>query len=293
MQPPADMPDFEAALPQRRLFASTPGLSAWQRAVGVLALAAMMVYAMLAGWLWLRQEQLIFHPQPLPAEHRFDLGADVQELTLDVPGATLDALWLRLPHPRGVVFFLHGNNANLASWFVHPEFFRHANYDLFMIDYRGYGKSSGHIGSEAELHADVRAAWDRIAPRYAGLRRVVYGRSLGTDLAAALSAELQPELTVLVSPYRSMVALAHDDYPWVPSALLRYPLRTDAALAQVQSPVLLIHGDQDRLIPPRHSEELLALTPNARLLLVPGAGHGDIHEFDTYLQGLRSALDGL
>ncbi|TXC66715.1 lysophospholipase [Piscinibacter aquaticus] len=96
-----------------------------------------------------------------------------------------------------------------------------------MLDYRGYGKSSGRIESEAQLHADVRAVWRAVAPHYAGKRVVLYGRSLGTALAASLAAELQPDLTMLVSPYTSMEAMARQHYPWVPGALLRYPLRTD------------------------------------------------------------------
>jgi uncharacterized protein len=61
------------------------------------------------------------------------------------------------------------------------------NYDLFIIDYRGYGKSTGRIESEVQLHADVRAAWEAIAPRYRGKPIVIYGRSLGTGLAASLA----------------------------------------------------------------------------------------------------------
>jgi hypothetical protein len=64
----------------------------------------------------------------------------------------------------GVVFYLHGNAGNLDSWFVNADFWRQANVDLFMLDYRGYGKSSGRITSQAQLEADVRAAWAAVAP---------------------------------------------------------------------------------------------------------------------------------
>ena len=95
-------------------------------------------------------------------------------MTIDVTGARLSALHLRLPDPQGVVFFLHGNNGNLATWFVNADFYRAANYDLFMLDYRGYGKSSGRIESEEQLRADVLAAWRSVAGRYLGKRRVIY-----------------------------------------------------------------------------------------------------------------------
>ena len=207
------------------------------------------------------------------------LPADAHEVWVDVPGARLHALHLRLPQPRGVVFFLHGNAGSLQTWFVNTGYYRRLNLDLFMLDYRGFGKSSGHIDSEAQLMADVRAAWAQIAPLYAGRQRVFYGRSLGTGLAAQLAAEVQPDLTVLVSPYTSMEALAAEKYPWVPAPLLRYPLRTDLALPRVQGRVLLMHGGRDTLIPPTHSERLQAVQPRAELLWVPEAGHGDIHKF--------------
>jgi pimeloyl-ACP methyl ester carboxylesterase len=207
-----------------------------------------------------------------------------------VPGARLKALHLRLPRPDGVVFFLHGNGGSLANWFVNVDYYRRLNLDLFMLDYRGYGQSTGRIESQAQLQADVRAAWDAIAPTYAGKRRVIYGRSLGTGLAALLAADVQPELTVLVSPYFSMLDLAHTHYPWVPSAVLRYPLRTDLTLPRIQGPVLLMHGERDTLIPPDHSQRLQALLPGTRLLRVPQAAHNDLQDVPFYLDSLATAL---
>ena len=164
---------------------SFAGLSAvwlW-RGLGLFgALAAL--YAAVLALVWWGQERLLFMPEVLPATHRFAVAADVQETWVEVPGARLNALHLRLPRPEGVVFFLHGNAGSLDNWFVNTEFYRQANIDLYMIDYRGYGKSSGRIESQAQLEADVRAAWAAVAPQYAGRKRVIYGRSLGTGLAA-------------------------------------------------------------------------------------------------------------
>jgi alpha-beta hydrolase superfamily lysophospholipase len=257
----------------------------------LLSLAAGVYVALLAA-LWWGQERLLFAPEPLPAGHRFSFGADVQEVDIPRPdGTRLHALHLRLPAPRGVVFYLHGNAGNLQSWFVNADFYRRAGYDLFMLDYRGYGKSGGRIASEAQLRDDARAAWQQIAPLYAGKARVIAGRSLGTGLAAGLAAEVQPELTVLISPYRSMTALAAQHYPWVPGALLRYPLDTEALASRIAGPSLLLHGGRDALIPASHSEALQARLPRARYVRIEGAAHNDVQEFPAYLQALREALD--
>lgn len=260
---------------------------------GVLAL-----YVLLLAFLWFRQESLMFYPVPLPADYPLATEPDIHERTVDVGGARLSVLQLKLPDPKGVVFFLHGNAGNLSGWFSNADFYRQANFDLVMPDYRGYGKSTGRIAGARQLREDVRKAWDAFAAEYRGRRLVVYGRSLGTGLAADLAAELTkegraPDLTVLVSPYVSIRQLTSEFYPWVPGALLRYPLETAAHLPAIGGPVLLVHGEHDTLIGLHHARQLQQVVPAARLLVVPGAGHNDLHEFSAYRQELRRAFDRL
>jgi hypothetical protein len=260
------------------------------RRLARLAAIGAAAYAALLATLWFGQEWLIFRPSTLAANHRFAVPADVHEAWVEVDGARLNALHLKLPDPDGVVFYLHGNGGSLRQWWVNPKFWREQNLDLFMIDYRGYGKSSGRIASQQQLEADVRAVWAKLAAQYAGKRHVFFGRSLGTGLAAALAAEVQPDLTILVSAYSSMVQLAREHYPWVPTAMLRYPLRSDEALARVKTPVLLLHGSEDPVIPPSHGRALQAAAPHAVLALIEGAEHGDMHHHDAYFEHLAAAL---
>lgn len=260
-----------------------------------LACLLALIYGAVVGWLWWRQERLLFQPQAWP-EHEPStiLAPDVHSVWVDVPGARLNALHLRQPHARGLVFYLHGNAGNAATWFSNVDFYRKAGFDLFMLDYRGYGRSTGHIESEAQLLADVRAAWDQVSPQYTGRPCVVFGRSLGTGLAARLASEVQPTLTVLVSPYTSMMALAGEQYPWVPQAVLRYPLRSDQAVPQIRGRIWIAHGQLDELIPPRHAQALAALAAGqATVLIVPGVAHADVQTSEVYLNGLERALNAL
>ncbi|HPU50940.1 MAG TPA: alpha/beta fold hydrolase [Burkholderiaceae bacterium] len=259
----------------------------------VLVCAVLLVYAALLTVLWLRQERLLFAPEVLAADAVLSRAPDVHESTVEVPGARLSVLELRLPAPKGVVFYLHGNAGSLRTWSDAMDFYRQANFDVLMMDYRGYGKSTGRIESEAQLHADARAVWERFAPRYRDRRVVFFGRSLGTGPAAALAAQLRPDLTVLVAPYLSMAALAAQHYRWVPTRLLRYPMRTDQVISQIEGPVLLLHGEADALIPASHSQALQSLASQGRAVIVPGAGHGDVHEHPVYLRELRGTLDAL
>jgi pimeloyl-ACP methyl ester carboxylesterase len=262
--------------------------------LGLLA-AVGAVYTAAIGYLWFKQERLLFEPTPLPQDQPLVDDPDVHEHWVEVPGARLSAAHLRLPDPRGVVFFLHGNSGNLKDCLVDLDAFRQVNFDVVMFDYRGYGKSGGRIASEEQLRSDVRAVWAEFAGQYEGKRVVISGQSLGTALAAGLAAELcasghAPDLTLLVSPYSSMRALADELYPWVPRQVLRYPLHTAQHAALLKGPLMLIHGDKDELIGIHHSHALRTAAPAAQFLCVEGAGHSDLHKFPSFRKALAGAL---
>lgn len=267
-------------------------LPRWARTAAVILAALVALgYAGALGLLYVTQERIILPASTLAADYRFQFDQPFEEVWIPVQGASLHALHFKQPNPRGVVFFLHGNAGNLVSWTTGLDFYRRVNYDLFMVDYRGYGKSTGRIENEAQLYADARAAYDAMAPLYRDKPIVIYGRSLGTALAASLARDVRPRLLILVSPFSSLAASAAQAYPWAPEWVLKYPLRTDAIIGDVKSPILLIHGSEDKLIPLSHSERLKALARSpVELLVVPGAGHGDIHKFPVYLDGLAARL---
>jgi hypothetical protein len=262
--------------------------------LGLLA-AATAAYSAAIGYLWLRQERLLFEPTPLDPEEKLCDDPDVHERWIDVPGARLSAAQFRRPDPRGVVFFLHGNSGNLRDCLTELDVFREVNFDVVMFDYRGYGKSSGRIESEEQLRADVRAVWDAYAAQYEGKRVVIAGQSLGTALAAGLGAQLcaesrAPDLTLLVSPYKSMRALGEELYPWVPGGVLRYPLRTVEHATRLTGPLVLVHGDKDELIGIHHSQALASAVAGAKLHCLEGAGHGDVHKHPNFRSMLCGAL---
>ncbi len=270
-----------------------------RRIIYCILLLAFAAFVFALGWLYLRQESLLFFPVPLPADYRFDLPG-VTEEKIQVPGATLSALHFRQPKEnapaKGVIFFLHGNGGNLQSWLTDTSFYQRTGYDVFMLDFRGYGKSTGKISSEAQLHADVLAAWKHVEKEYAGRKNVIYGRSLGTGLATKLAAELSADpasgvsLLVLVSPYVSLQQIAKEQYPWVPGFVMRYPMRTDQWLPAVRAPVLILHGGHDALINVSHARRLKELKPDAQLVVLPDAGHNDIHIFPGYIETLEARL---
>jgi pimeloyl-ACP methyl ester carboxylesterase len=268
------------------------------RGIAFSAPTLLLVWSLLVAALWWGQERLLFEPKALGSNQAID-APDVTQDWIDVPGARLHAIHFRQPlvdgvrRTKGLIFYLHGNVGNVATWFVQPSFWRDSGYDLYMLDYRGFGKSTGRIQSEAQLHADVLTAWDHVAPGYAGLKTVIYGRSLGTGLAVHLAAIVQPDLLVLVSPYASMTAVMNVHYPWVPDAILRYPLASDRYINQVQHATLIFHGLRDTVIPAAQAEVLLNRARHGELILLPNVGHGDVHEDAIYQDTLRRRLRDL
>lgn len=264
--------------------------------VGAALTAAFFAWGVAVTWVWAKQESLLFHPQPLASDYPFKVPQAVEEW-VSVDGGRLSALHLRQApgvQAKGLVFYLHGNAGNVATWFTKADFWLSTGYDVFMLDYRGFGKSTGEIQNQAQLNRDVLAAWKQVTPAYQGRKLVIFGRSLGTGLAAELARTQRCDLLALVSPYKSMQALALEHYAWVPNFVLKYPLRTDLALPETQAAhVWIAHGEQDTLIPIDHAQALRAIRPTSTLLAIPNAGHDNVQNFSAYTEGLKQALSGL
>jgi fermentation-respiration switch protein FrsA (DUF1100 family) len=251
--------------------------------IGLACLLGLVVLGFTA-WLYFNQSKLIFPAQPLPPDYQFMFDQPFEEFDIPVKDGSLNALYFPQPNSRGLVFFLRGNGGNLVDWTTQLEFYEQANYDLFIFDYRGYGKSRGTIRSPEQIHEDVQVLWDFITPRYHEKKIVIYGRSIGTALATRLATEVSADLLILVSPFTSVTALAKQQYPFVPKSLVRFPFATEAIIGNVNTPIAFAHGSEDEMFSPAHAQTLYDLTrAHKDIKIIQGAGHGDIHLFDDYL----------
>ncbi|GAB3835571.1 alpha/beta hydrolase [Hymenobacter jeollabukensis] len=257
--------------------------------------SAAAVYVLVCLLLYFQQERLLFFPAKLPADYRFRFPGRWEERWTTAPdGTRLHGLLFHTEAPRrGLVFYLHGNGGALDSWGEVAPLYTALGYDVFLLDYRGYGKSQGRISTETQLLTDADAAYQQLAADYPENQTVVLGYSLGTGPAAWLAARHRPRLLILQAPYYSMQDMARSHYPWVPGFLVRYPLRTYEVLPRVAAPVVLFHGDRDEVIYPGSSRRLRALLrPTDRLIVLPGAGHNGMTDNPRYQQVLRGLLTG-
>ena len=247
------------------------------------ALFVALVYVGLCAALFLMQRSLLYYPQPrLP-------GETSATLPLAVDGADL-VVTVR-PHdgPDAVVYF--GGNGEDVNHNVPSFSAAFGNHALYLMNYRGYGGSSG-TPSEAALQQDALALFDYVHARHANV--VVMGRSLGSGVAIRLASQRPARGLVLITPYSSIAELGARQFPMFPVKwLLRDKYESWRYASAITVPTTLIVAEHDEIIPRASSEDLYArFRPGvASLQIIPEVGHNDLASHPMYVQSLRKALE--
>lgn len=231
-----------------------------------------ILYLLFCGLLFFAQDALIFHPRALGPDHSY--GSYEEEWIELSDGERLNALWLRKPAAKGVILYLHGNVGSNGRSLYQTRSIVDLGYDLFLVDYRGFGKSTGEVDGEAAMTEDLQAVYDRLKRDYAEENIVLLGYSLGSGPASYLAANNAPKAAVLVAPYRSLLAMKNEFFWMFPDFLMKYRLDNAAHLAAASCPVTLLHGTADELIPFSMSQQLAAIDPGRiKLVKLPNVSH--------------------
>jgi len=261
--------------------------------IGLLAkalLTLVVVCGVMGGFLYTFQERLIFHPQPLKADHSFSFPVPFEERFIANGDIQLHSIRFPKENSLGVILYFHGNAGSLDSWGHIYADFAFAPYDLWILDYRGFGKSQGRIAGEDSLHEDALLFYQEAQAQYREKDILIYGRSIGTGVAAKLAADHPPKMLILETPYFNFVDLVGQIAPWAPEFLLRYRLMTNTYIVDQPFPIHLFHGDRDALIPASSSDRLSHLDSNIQYHRIHGAGHNNISAFSQYDRQLRGLL---
>lgn len=238
----------------------------------IFGIFLLVLYGLLCTGLYFGQEYLIFDPVRLDEDFRFRKGTELEIPAGD--GVSIHTLVLQDKQAKGALLYLHGNRGSNRRCLRQASMFEGLGYEIYMPDYRGYGKTEGSIQSEAQLYADMQAVYDRIRESYDESSIIIVGYSLGTGMASYLAARNRPRHLVLLAPYESFVDLKDRRLPLLPDFLVKYPLDNAAHLEQVSCPVTLIHGTEDSIIPFDSSVNLKKIRPEeTRLVAIDGAGH--------------------
>ncbi|MEO7265225.1 MAG: alpha/beta fold hydrolase [Ferruginibacter sp.] len=249
-------------------------------------------YILLLIIVYLVQERFIFKPEKLTQDFAYKYDVPFKELFFDVEeGVRINGLHFTSEKPLGLILYFHGNTRSIKGWAKYAKDFARYKYDVVLVDYRGFGKSTGKR-SEKDMLNDMQFVYDSLSVQYTEHHMIVYGRSLGSGFAAKIASDNKPRYLILDAPYFSFAKALQRFLPILPMRfLLRYHLRTDKWIRHVNCHTYILHGTKDWLIPISNSEKLQAINPTKiTLIRIQGGGHNNLPSFNEYHNILRDIL---
>ena len=168
---------------------------------------------------------------------------------------------------------------------------RELQWDVWIFDYPGYGKSSGRISSQEQLLRLAQIVYDDVKKSYPTQDIVIFGRSIGSGPAVHLAATNPVKKLILETPYLSLKTIAGEAYPYVPISLLKYQMPSNEWIQKVQAPILILHGTNDEVIPIHHAVDLAKIAKGSQFVQFEGGYHNDLSDFKQYATALYEFLN--
>ncbi|MEN8222463.1 MAG: alpha/beta fold hydrolase [Acidobacteriota bacterium] len=258
-----------------------------------LLISVTILIIVFIGVMFMFQEKQIFFPEKLDKSFQFDFDQKFEEIFIKTDDESdLHGILFPVENSKGMIFYLHGNAGSLRTWGNVAETYTDMGYDIFILDYRGYGKSGGEISSEKQLYSDVQTAYNELKKRYDEKEIIVLGYSIGSGPAAKIASDNNPKLLILQAPYYNLPNLMRRHYPLVPGFFLKYKFRTDLFIKNCKMPMVIFHGDKDEVIYYGSSLKLQKLfKPGDRLITLKGQMHNGITDNPEYKINLIKILE--
>jgi len=254
------------------------------------------IYIIVGALLYFFQDKILLHPVALPADYTFQFKTPFEERIVQYDSSTLFDIVRFKPvndSIKGAVIYCHGNMENINHYAMFADNFTKHGYEVWMMDYPSFGKSTGAM-DEPMAYTEVLEVYKMV--RSAGFSPdsiIIYGRSLGTGIAAELASVRSCKRLILESPYFSVENLV-DRYCWMyPTQwLLHYKIPTNQYLEKVAAPVTIFHGTDDETIPFSNAEKLQkgVFKKGDELISIPGGHHNDLNDFPVMKNKLDSLL---
>lgn len=251
----------------------------------ILATIVILIFFAIVICLYIFQSKLIFYPGKLSPHFKFRLRSGDEEVFIQTKDEVkINALFYQGNESK-VVLYCHGNAGDLSGWQFVAEDFISVGFSVLIIDYRGYGKSSGVI-SEKGFYEDAEAAYDFLIERkgFTPEDIIIYGRSVGTGVGMELARRKKCRGLVLEAPYTSLSSLANEKLPFFfPSLYMKFRFDNLSKIQQVKCPIIFLHGSKDTLIPVSHSQKLFAkFEGRKKIILTPQGAHNDLNSFEEH-----------
>lgn len=245
-----------------------------------IILTLLGIYILICLLLYFNQEKFIFLPTKLEKNYTFQFENDFEEVALKTAdGINLHSLYFKSDQSKGVMYYLHGNSGDLSGWGDVAGVYLDLGYDVFILDYRGFGKSEGKIRNEKQFYEDVQLGYDYLKNKFEEDDIIVIGYSIGTGSASYLAHKNSPKLLILQAPYYNLVEVGKSRIPFVPTFLMKYKFENHKNIQNVKCPIYIFHGDADRTIYYEDAVKLKKhLKPTDQYITLKGQGHNGVNE---------------
>lgn len=258
----------------------------------VLLTFFVVIYLIIVSYVYFNQVGMVFRSASLSKEYQFGYQSRFEELNIEsFDGVNLNGLLFKAENSKGLVFYLHGNAGNLESWGKIAKTYTNLGYDIFILDYRSFGKSEGEIEDEEQLNKDISIVYKTLTKRYSENKIIITGYSIGSGFAAILASENKPKALILQSPYYSFTELSSSKVPFFPDFLKKFQLETCQYLPKIKAPVYIFHGKDDQLIPYENAIRLSKLIKsNGYFYPLNDQEHIGMNENNDFKQQLKIIL---
>jgi len=242
--------------------------------------------------IYIFQEQFIFLDDDLDPEYTFQFEKTFDEVTLTNGKASLNGVYFQRENSKGAIIYFHGNRGNITRWGEAVQPLVGLGYSVLVMDYRGYGKSTGKRTKQS-LFDDAQLWYNWLKKEYEEEEIVIYGRSIGTGIASWLASQNNPSQLLLETPYYSLAEMAKRYYPMYPAKYaLRFNFQSFKYLEAVESPLVIFHGTEDSVVPYHQGRRLFeeATIPNKKFYTIEGGEHKNLIEFEDFREAMRQVL---
>lgn len=234
-------------------------------------------YILLVLLMYAMQSNLVYHPQNNIWATPSSVGLSYEDVTFQTEDAvSLHGWFVPADTAALTVLYFHGNAGNISGRLETFRLLHDLGLNVFMIDYRGYGKSEGQP-SEQGTYRDAEAAWQYLNKKreIADSSIVIMGRSLGGSVAAWLAARKNPAAAIIESTFTSAADLAADLYPWLPVRwMINYDYNTLDQIKQIESPIFMSHSRDDQIVPFHHGKKLFEAVESPKKFVELEGSHG-------------------
>lgn len=253
-----------------------------------------LIYVVCGIALYFLQEKFLFHPQKLTADYVYKFDIPFKEVNLAINNdKNLSIVQFTVPDSvcKGVVLYFHGNRKNIEHYAPFAKNFTKNNYEVWMMDYPGFGKSTGEL-NEQEIYSDAEQVYKMARASFSKDSIILYGKSLGTGVASQLASTKDCKRLILETPYYSIDALfAHYAFIYPVSWMTKYHFPNNKYFEDIEVPITIFHGTSDGLIPFRQAGRLQSIKPGTELIAIKKGKHNNLNDFPLFHQKLDSLLN--